>query len=226
MQLRSLSLALLLVALPIGASCVITTGCGLMGPHVTGSGVSKSETRTVGDFTKIGLDSSVDAEVEIGSPAKVEITSDDNLLAHIRTDVSDGRLVIGFENGWFDTKSKTVAHVVVPKLEGFEIGGSANGEIRGLNGATFHATIGGSGQIHASGAVDELRATVGGSGGVDCSSIKAKHAKVSIGGSGSVKVDASESLDVSIGGSGSVYYRGDPKVTQKIGGSGSVQRLQ
>jgi hypothetical protein len=226
MQLRNLALAFLLVAPPIAASCVITTGCGMLGPHVTGSGVSKSETRTVGDFTKIGLEGSIDAEVEIGTPAKVEITSDDNLLAHIRTEVSGGKLVIGFENGSYDTKSKTFAHVVVPSLEGFAIAGSASGEIRGLNGGSFHTSIAGHGDVRTSGVVDELKVSIAGSGNVDASAVKSKRTKVDIAGSGSVKVDASETLDVSIAGSGDVFYRGDAKVKQSIAGSGSVKRLQ
>ncbi len=49
---------------------------------------------------------------------------------------------------------------------------------------------------------------------------------INIPGSGSVVVNAKESLKVNIQGSGSIQYVGDPKVTKSITGAGSVRKMK
>ena len=62
-----------------------------------------------------------------------------------------------------------------------------------------------------------------GSGNVHCDSLKAKSAKVTLMGSGTVAVYASQSLDASILGSGTIRYSGNPaQVTKHISGSGTI----
>ena len=50
---------------------------------IHGSGVSKTETRAVGSFSKIDLAGSPDVEVAVGADTSVVVTADDLSLIHI-----------------------------------------------------------------------------------------------------------------------------------------------
>ena len=60
---------------------------------------------------------------------------------------------------------------------------------------------------------------------MEASELESKDAEVSIAGSGSVKVWATDKLESSIVGSGDVYYKGRPLVESKTVGSGSTKPL-
>ena len=87
------------LALPILlAGCLIeSSSCDFVG--VRGSGVLKTEARTVGEFKRISSRGSADVAVKIGSPASVEVTADDNLVQYVTTEVKDGTLEIGMKSG-------------------------------------------------------------------------------------------------------------------------------
>jgi hypothetical protein len=55
--------------------------------------------------------------------------------------------------------------------------------------------------------------------------VAAKSAITNTSGSGTIKLNASETLDVTIAGSGSVFYCGTPIIKTNISGSGRVINL-
>jgi hypothetical protein len=63
---------------------------------------------------------------------------------------------------------------------------------------------------------------VAGSGDIWAGRLNGKSVRVSIAGSGDVRLGQCENLDVSIAGSGDVSYQGNPTVKKSIAGSGSV----
>jgi hypothetical protein len=54
---------------------------------IQGSGVSKTESRSVGSFSKIDLSGSPDVEVAVGPATSVSVTADDNIVPIIETTV-------------------------------------------------------------------------------------------------------------------------------------------
>jgi len=62
-----------------------------------------------------------------------------------------------------------------------------------------------------------------GAGNVAIDGGQVRDAQVSIGGSGQVRVAASERLIVGIAGSGELLYRGSPQIAQSITGAGSIR---
>lgn len=187
-----------------------------------GSGISKTETRTVTDFRRIVVEGSADLTVRVGEATSVSVTGDDNLVAFVTTDVRDGSLVIGMKPGSYSTRVDLRVAITTPGLDAVSIQGSSDAELSGISGESFSAQILGSGDVRASGKVDRLEAAVSGSGDLRLDGLESREARVGISGSGDVEVWTTESLVASISGSGDVRYRGDAKVTKSVAGSGSV----
>lgn len=72
-------------------------------------------------------------------------------------------------------------------------------------------------------AASELEVRLAGSGSHAGLRVASRVAEVSIGGSGVVRVAASERLKAGIAGSGELLYRGQPQIAQSITGAGSVR---
>jgi hypothetical protein len=189
---------------------------------IRGSGVSKTESRTVPDFRKIVVEGSAGLTVKVGEATTLTVTSDDNLVEFVKTEVKDGSLVIGMKPGSYSTNSQMRIAITTPALDALAIRGSSDADLSGLSGESFTAEIFGSGDVRAKGKVDRLEAAIAGSGDLELGALEAREVKVGISGSGDVDVWATETLVASISGSGDVRYHGDAKVTKSIAGSGTI----
>lgn len=187
-----------------------------------GSGVAQTETRAVGDFRRIRIECSIDLECEIGNTTQLSVTSDDNLLPFIRTEVEGDTLVIELEDGSYDFETDTLVRVVTPGFEGLAINGSADANLRGLDSSQLQLSVSGSGDVTAQGRTDRLGVSISGSGDMHLYDLQAREAKVQISGSGDVEVWAIEKLVASVSGSGDIQYTGSPRTELNVSGSGSI----
>lgn len=207
------------------AGCMVVDAVSQAGPSVKGSGTAKTETRDVPAFTHIAVQGAMDCDIAVGGKQSVSITSDDNLISHIKTEVKGDTLIIGFkDNSSTSTKLGFKATITVPKLNGFDLAGSGNTTITNVSSASFIASISGSGGIDLSGSADAFSVSIAGAGDVHAKSLKTKSSQVSISGSGNIQVAVQDRLDANIAGSGSIRYFGDPKVSKSIVGSGDISR--
>jgi hypothetical protein len=208
------------------------------------NGNTDRQTRNVDEFSRVYL--SVDATLYItqGSPQKLEIEADPDVLADIETEVNGESLNIKTQK---NLRNKTITvYITVPEIEGLgvagsgtilgqgkisaddldlEVAGSGKIELSDVSAAELSADIAGSGDIQVSGtASDELEVEIAGSGNFKGSDLEAKEVEIHIAGSGSTWVNASSSLDVEIAGSGDVYYKGSPQINSSIVGSGNIKK--
>lgn len=192
---------------------------------IHGSGVSKTEDRTIGDYKKVEVNGACDVSLAVGSTTGLSITADDNLLQYVTTEVRDGTLVVEMKAGSYSPQVHMKITTTTPAVEALVIHGSSNVDLKGLAGERFELQVDGSGDAKASGKVGTVVAKVNGSGDLNLSDVEARDATVEISGSGDVDVWATESVAVSVAGSGDVTYKGDPKkVTKSVAGSGSVRK--
>jgi hypothetical protein len=194
------------------------------GPVLHGSGVRTTQARETSEFNAIVVRGFADVHARIGAERRVSVTTDDNLIDKVRTEVRDGALVVDLERGSYEFRSGVVVEVTVPELERLEISGSGDASLDGLACHGLKLSVSGSGNVTANGTVDALTADVSGSGDIDASRVVARAATVSISGSGDIEVQASETLDANISGSGDVRYRGSAAVRSHVSGSGEVER--
>lgn len=205
-----------------------TTGAGTTvrdaGEVRQGSGRARTERREVPGFSRLVVRSSADVRVSVGGEPSVEVTTDDNLLELVTTEVRDGELVIAARGSYSTTIGVKVA-VVTRSLDGVSLDGSGDVVADGVRATRFDASIRGSGDLTASGTAEELHVDVSGSGAARLFDLASTRTWVRVDGSGDAEVTTSRSLDASVRGSGSVVYGGTPSsVASAVSGSGQVRR--
>ncbi len=192
--------------------------------RVVGSGHVISESRTVAEFTAVELQGSADVTVVPGSKQSVVVEADDNIVPLIETTVNNGTLVIGTRPSTsFSTPNRVQVTVTMNNPNHVALSGSGSLNVSGVTGPDITVDLAGSGEITVTGTADRVTINLPGSGNVDCDGLKARSAKVTLMGSGTILVYASESLDANILGSGTIRYSGNPaQVTKQISGSGTI----
>lgn len=227
----------------IAVLIVSATGC----KKVIGTGPTITENRTTPDFRRIELGIPADLYYTVGSPFKIEISAQQNILDVIETVVSDDLLKVKYKDGRnFSGKEKVVVKVTAPDIYGAGVNGSGdlhadflngvatslwvNGsgsvKVNRLTGESSNMRISGSGSIDVySGAVKREELSISGSGEIASDGLSAEDVKTITSGSGDMKVQAANNLDCKISGSGDVKYKGSPKVSTSISGSGTVRPI-
>jgi hypothetical protein len=177
-------------------------------------------------FSAVSLSGSGRLLIEQGETESLTITADDNLLPHIKSEVSGGRLELGSKDSMTNLRPSTeiIYKLTVTNLQDVDISGSGTADIKRVRAERLKLEISGSGRVSAAGGADDLQIEISGSGGYQGDALQSKRAGVDISGSGSAVVAVSDKLDVEVSGSGSVAYIGDPQVHQEISGSGSVRK--
>ncbi|MDQ4141571.1 MAG: DUF2807 domain-containing protein [Bacteroidota bacterium] len=208
---------------------------------IKGEGDVTSRTLQLQPFQEIDVNGDFEVYVTQGSPQKVEVKGESNILDELNTDVQNRKWKIKFDN--CIRRNKTVkVYLTMPEVNSLYINGS--GTISGLNKLTSSdlsvvvngsgnieadlaankviSRVMGSGEIELSGITKQQAITIAGSGEVKTYDLSAEDVNVKISGSGKTKVTASKTLDIELAGSGVVYYRGNPTVNTRISGSGKV----
>lgn len=230
MKFRTPFVVLTFALATLSSGCIIHVGNGWdwddegHGYSVRESGIHKIEVRTIGDFKQLEVNGSTDVVVRVGEATSLAVSGDENLVANLRTEVVEGKLVIGLNPGTYRSTRHLNVTVTTPALDAVVVNGSADIEISGLTGGSLETRIAGSGDIVARGEVGSLKGSIAGSGDLKLSGLAAREASVEIAGSGDATVHALEALSVTIQGSGDVRYTGDPKVTSSVSGSGNVRK--
>jgi hypothetical protein len=228
---------------------VFTSGCividldGCSATRVQGSGTVVSELRHLPEFEKIRLEGQGKVEITQGSRPAIEITTDDNILPSIETEVRNGKLIISHESGRNLRPTRLNYTITVTDLEGVSVAGSGqvnsnqtlvsedfyakisgSGDISlAVETARLESNISGSGSVYLSGFTDSYDARITGSGDVDAFDLQTIDSSVVITGSGNCRVSVSDNLHAKITGSGDVLYKGHPRIRRSITGSGKVR---
>lgn len=213
---------------------------------ISGEGSTQTETRNESGFTKITLDMAGDVEFTQGDHFAVEVSAQQNLLSHIKTEVVNGELRIFSEDN-LRSREQILIRVIAPNLESLNLAGSGNIEVKSaLHAEKMSMVVGGSGNISSkqsdfgqlivsvsgsgnvelAGKAHSMEADVSGSGEVDAHSLTSDTVNTSVSGSGNVTADVVTQLTANVSGSGEVEYTGSPTVNSSVSGSGSVQRAE
>jgi len=232
-------------------AAIILTGssCRWTGyKRIKGNGNISSQERSVSRAEKIILKGSYDVEITQGPVTSVKVEADENILPFILISENDGSLVIkSKEHVNLSPTNPIRIYITTSKLEQIQLSGSGNiigknkftggdklilkisgsGDIQlEVNAPEVRAEISGSGSMTLQGETQNENITIAGVGDYNADGLKAENAKVSIAGSGDVKVFAENKLDINIAGSGSVFYKGAATVKQHVVGSGDVKKME
>ena len=185
-----------------------------------------------------------------GEKQSVSITASDIVLAHVRTEVRDGLLIVSLR--WWPGMIFRLAElntlevqVVVPQLTALKVSGagfvesrekirvkdmnitlSGAGEIRlELHGQAIALRLTGAGRVVLWGEAEELDIHLSGAGSVQTEKLASRNVRIRSTGAGECRVHAIEALDAKLSGAGSIRYLGNPRIQSRINGLGTVSPL-
>jgi hypothetical protein len=209
------------------------------------NGKVEREKRDVGQFNRIGLAVSADLYLKQGNTSEVIIEADEEILEKLKTEVTNGKLIIKFDPRRFSNYSRFKIFITTPVINELDISGSGDiiaesaiqtdeivlrisgsGEITidDLKAEDLNVGISGSGSINLGGSqtLGSLDLSISGSGGLNAAKLATEDFTARISGSGSCRIHVNSSLKASISGSGKIFYSGDPLIDASISGSGKV----
>lgn len=220
---------------------------GIQSCHkIDGNGPIVSESRNISGFNAInaGIDGTI--YYTQGPSYNVEIHAQKNIIDILETRVSNGELKIDIDYHRILGRHDPVEiYITSPDITSLALSGS--GDIKATNAIStgnmdlkisgsgtitlpaiqasyLHAKISGSGDMFVNGGtVDREKLEISGSGNADMLNVEGRAGETHTSGSGTAKVNLSETLDVHISGSGDVFYKGHPLITTSISGSGKLQ---
>lgn len=216
-----------------------------------------TESREVSNFNQVRVEEKHYGELAVmqGEQESLTIEADPDILTRIKTEVRDGKLIIGIGGSWLDqisdalttslTRKRIKYNLTVKELTGLEIFGAArvnasnietdrlalrlsgagHVSIESLTAEFLEVDLPGMGKMDLTGQVAEQRITISGAGDYSAPKLESKKTRVDLRGAGKATVWAVEDLDVAIHGLGSVEYYGTPTVTKHVSGLGSVTSL-
>jgi hypothetical protein len=213
----------LLILLCIGF-VIGMTGCKLINttPKVKGSGINKTEKRTLAPFTSLEVNCHGSIQVRFQEQKNVEITGDDNIVPLLTTEVRNDTLYIQASKE-YDPHDKLQIIVSIPNLKRFVFTGAGQANLSNVKNDRLEIVMNGAGELLASGETKEADIALNGAGSVEAKNLHAVNAKVNSTGVGTVDIYATEQLDVKASGVGEINYYGSPKtVNRQVAGLGSI----
>jgi len=199
---------------------VVAFGCRWVG--IRGNGDIQTDDRTVSAFTEIDAGGAFEIEWRNGSPA-LQITTDENLLSHIKSDVSGDTLLLRTNDQIWPTHGIKVV-ISSPTRIAARIRGAVKLTANRLTGPKFALEASGASRVSLDGKIDELLADMTGASELEASGLQTKIAEISTTGAADAEIAVAEKLKVAITGAGKVSYSGNPAVEKHITGAGSVHR--
>ena len=199
---------------------VLAAGCRWVG--IRGNGHLKTEDRTVDAFTEIDTGGAFEIEWQSGPPA-LRITTDENLLSYVQSDVSGNTLRLRTHEQIWPTHGIKVA-ISSPTRAGIRTRGAVKLTAKQLTGSKFALEASGASHVSLDGNIDELLADMTGASELEAGGLQTKIAEISTTGAGDAEIAVAETLKVSITGAGKVSYSGSPTIEKHITGAGSVHR--
>ncbi len=174
---------------------------------VSGSGQVVLEQRNPGVFHSISVGGGAQVELTQTQEPFLELSCDDNLLPHIRTEVRDGVLHVGFESGNWKPSQRPVYRIGAAEFRAIDLSGSVALQCDSLQSTDLVVERSGSGSARFG--MLETQALVlstSGSGSIEIGALRSDRLKYRISGSGSLNVGAGkvQLLDAQISGSSEI----------------------
>ena len=203
------------------AGCVaLVVGCHL--PGIRGNGRIKTEERPIATFANVDASGAFEIEWQNGAPA-VRVTTDENLLPYVETNVSGDTLHLRTREHTWPTHGIKVV-ISSPTRAGGKIRGAVKLIVKQLSGPIFALESKGASEVSLDGSVDRLLVDMTGASQLAAAGLQAKTAEISTTGAGDAEVAVTDTLKVVITGAGKVTYSGNPPTIKKqITGAGSIR---
>lgn len=220
--------------------------CFAHGTCVRGNGNIKTEERTVAQFTGVEIGGFGVLRVHHGDKPVVRITTDENLLPLIESNVHGGVLHLGIDDDDDRTirgMTKLEIDVTTAALESLDLSGAVKASVDRFAGdriqiensgavkldaelqyKTIELDLSGGGEVALRGSASDVHIDGSGATRITASGLQARSIEADFSGAARADLRASESLDLDVSGAGHVRYWGNPRVTQDVSGAVKIER--
>lgn len=195
------------------------------GNFTSGSGKIASQPRELpAPFDALDLTDTVSFEFVHADKCAIEVIADDNLIDLIQTQVIGGVLQVGIEPGHsIQTASPLRVRATGPAMHSVVLSGTGDVDLDGLAQPELRIELRGTGSVLAQGSVSTMKMILQGTGNIDTSRIKAQKVAIKLSGTGDVSAHAEKEAKVSLSGTGNVRLKGNPMMRDvKHSGLGRV----
>lgn len=176
-----------LTALALIFPVVFFSGCDAVNsPNVVGSGVIKTETRTVADCSEIELYGVGELTIRIGDQPSLTITADDNLLEYVLSEADGNRLRIGVGPGTYTWNGFPKMELTVSALDSIKLSGQTQVIASDLNNASLNVDADGQCTVTLAGKIENLTIEVSGQSTCSAANIEGTSASITASGQCSV----------------------------------------
>ena len=199
----------------LGTGCIAITDTIIPGGgvRIIGSGRVITVSRTVSNFTAVRVNGVAHMTIEQTGMESLSITGDDNIIPVLHSDVENGTLFIGTEDGTeLETSTGIFYRLTVKDLRGIDINGVISVDAAGLDADRLDVNVNGVSALTAQGRADRQFITLNGVSSYFAANLDSRETTVDADGVLSVVVKVSDRLDVFACGAGTVEYIGDPVV--------------
>lgn len=225
---------------------IVLSVCLLQSCEVkTGSGNIEKQERKLQEFHSVNVGGSFEVVIRHGNNYKVIIEGDDNILEDIETDISNGRLNIGYRDGVNVNNTDVKIYVETSGLQSVNASSSATVKVEGVMDSDktlkFHASsaasveaeidapaaeldASSSGRITLKGRTKNLDTQASSAGEIEAGQLLSENTKAQASSGASVTVHASLKLNGQASSGGSINYRGDPTVSRQESSGGSISK--
>lgn len=211
------------LALLVGA-CVDSVGVWV-DDRIAGSGLIVTEARGVSGFDGITVSGTGLVIVEQAGYESLHITTDDNLLRYIVTDVRGGTLEIGTRSHVSIAPSDGIVyHLTVRRLNEIAISGAVEVEALGIDTDGLIVSMSGATHVDVAGVVDWQDVQTSGASSYWGRDLVSRVATVHASGSSSVVVNVQDRLTASASGVALIEYVGRPRVFGSVSGEATIRR--
>ena len=208
-------------------ACEINSGSGNLDPltRVSGSGKVVTETRNVSGFDGLIVNETGNVIVDQTGTESLTITTDDNLLQYITTEVRGGKLVIEFKPGLiFDNVKELTFNIGAKNLNSIEADGAANVQGKNIVTEKLSVKLNGASAVTLSGTATEQDVVLNGTSVYNGAELATQRVQVTDDGMGAAIVRVSDQLNAIVNGLGGIEYIGNPQVTKSTNGLGTVRQ--
>jgi hypothetical protein len=225
------------------AAAFLFASASFAGDFTRGSGNVQHETRVVGEFSGVSVQSGIRGEVKIGKQ-HVDLEAEDNVLPLVETIIDDGVLVVRFKPHLsLNTSKEVVVHVTAPSIDLLESSGGSKmrAELAPVDDLKIESSGGGDVQAHQV-AVKKLRAAVSGggalvldgsaddvklsmSGGSRCKGekLQARAMRIQASGGSTARLAVSETVSGVASGGSVVHVSGHPQTRVSTSGGSEIE---
>ena len=181
---------------------------------IQGSGNVITESRAVSDFHAVYLSGAgADVVIEHTGEETLTITTDDNIMPLVTSEVRDGTLRLGIDGS---THTRTLRyHITVKQLDAIEASGVLAVDIDGVRTDSFTIDISGVSAVRARGVADHQRLTLAGVSSYSADELESKVVIAHVSGVSGAIVRVSDRLEATVRGLSELVYIGDPEVINK-----------